>query len=199
MTQSTPTLPPAHTPTPTFHPYQRIPRGRRLALFLPLLILTLALTAILQAVNAPLKTAAASQGIVSYEFGGTTAGAERILASWNGQAREHAGFSLGLDFLYMPSYAVTIGLACAWVAESLRRRARWLGTAGVILAWGLIVAALLDATENVALTTMLFGAPAEPWPIIAFGCATVKFLLIACGLLYAVLGGVLALLPGSDS
>ncbi len=172
------------------HPYQHIPSRRRLAVFLPLLALALVLTAILQAVDAPLKTAAAPQGIVSYELAGTTAGAERILASWNGRAREHAALSLGLDFLYMPSYAIAIGLACAWLAEALRRRARWLGALGVILAWGQIVAALLDANENVALTTMLLAAVADPWPAIAFGCATVKFLLIGAGLLYAMVGGI---------
>ncbi|MCX6030142.1 MAG: hypothetical protein NT169_12715 [Chloroflexi bacterium] len=172
------------------HPYQHIPSRRRLALFLPLLVLTLALTAILQAVDAPLKTTAVPQGIVSFELVGTTAAASRILASW-AAAREHAAFSLGLDFLYMPSYALTIGLACAWLAEALRRRARWLGALGVILAWGQIVAALLDATENVALTTMLFDAVADPWPVVAFGCATVKFLLIGAGLLYALAGGLI--------
>ncbi len=175
------------------HPYQRIPSSRRLAVFLPLLALTLALTAILQAVDAPLKTAAAPQGIVSYELARTTAAASRILASWNAAAREHAAFSLGLDFLYMPSYALAIGLACAWLAEALRRRARWLAALGVILAWGQIAAALLDAAENVALTTMLFGAVADPWPAVALGCAAVKFLLIVGGLLYAAAGSLLLL------
>ena len=70
----------------------------------------------LQAVNAPLKTPAAPQGIVSYEFAGTTAAAQGILDSWDAGAKVHAGFSLGLDYLYMPVYALTIGLACAWAA-----------------------------------------------------------------------------------
>ena len=79
-----------------------------------LLALTIVLTVALQAVNAPLKTPAAPQGIVSYEFAGTTAAAQSILDSWDAGAKVYAGFSLGLDYLYMPTYALTIGLACAW-------------------------------------------------------------------------------------
>ena len=73
----------------------------------------------LQAVDAPLKTPAAPQGIVSYEFAGTTTAAQRILDSWDAGAKVYAGFSLGLDYLYMPAYALTIGLACAWAARVL--------------------------------------------------------------------------------
>jgi hypothetical protein len=174
----------------TLHPYQRIPLSRRPAIFLPLLALTLALTAILQAVDVPLRTPVAPLGIVSYELAGTTDGARRILASWDDRAREHAGFSLGLDYLYMPSYAVTIGLACAWAAISLGRRSRLLAVLGAGLAWGQIIAALLDATENVALATMLLGAVADPWPAVSYWCAAVKFLLIGAGLLYAAVGGI---------
>jgi hypothetical protein len=37
---------------------------------------------------------------------------------------------------------------------------------------------------------MLLAAVADPWPAIAFGCAAVKFVLIAGGLIYAAAGGI---------
>jgi hypothetical protein len=163
---------------------------RRELLWWALLALTIVLTVVLQAVDAPLKTPAAPQGIVSYELAGTTAAAQSILDSWDAGARMHAGFSLGLDYLYMPVYALTIGLACAWAARVLGRRNRWLGSLGRVLAYALGLAALLDAVENYALTTMLFSAAAEPWPAVARWCATGKFALIIAGLAYCVAGFV---------
>jgi hypothetical protein len=156
-----------------------------------LLALTIALTAVLQAVDAPLKTPAAPQGIVSYEFAGTAAIAQAILDAWDTDARAHAGFSLGLDYLYMPAYALTIGLACVWAARVPGGRWRWLGSLGRVLALGLGLAALLDAVENYALTTMLFSAAADPWPSVALWCATGKFALIIVGLVYAGAGLIL--------
>lgn len=162
--------------------------GRRGLLWWLLLALTIVLTIVLQAVDAPLKTPAAPHGIVSFELAGTAPAAQSILDSWDIDARAHAGFSLGLDYLYMPAYALTIGLACVWAARGMGRRRQWLGGLGWALAFGLGVAALLDAVENYALTTMLFGGAAAPWPAVARWCATGKFALIIAGLAYALAG-----------
>ena len=172
------------------HPYQLIPPKRRVAVFLSFLALTLALMITLLLIDVPLQTAAAPKGIVSYELAGSVTEAQRILDSWSPDARLYAAFSLGLDYLYMPSYAIAIGLACAWAAELWSKRRGWLALAGVGLAWGLMVAALCDAIENVALVTLLLSGVREPWPALARGCAAVKFLLICAGLVYALIGGV---------
>ena len=161
---------------------------RRGWLWWTLLALTIILTIVLQAVDVPLKTAVAPQGIVSYEFAGTIPAAQDILDSWDVDARAHAGFSLGLDYLYMPAYALTIGLACVWAVRVVGGRKHWLGSLGRVLAFGLGLAALLDAVENYALTTMLFGVVSAPWPAVARWCATGKFALIIAGLVYALAG-----------
>jgi len=175
----------AETPVPHTAVERPVRHG---LLWWALLALTIVLTVVLQAVDTPLKTPAAPQGIVSYEFAGTTAAAQGILDSWDAGAKVHAGFSLGLDYLYMPAYALTIGLACAWAARVLGGRKHWLGSLGRVLAFGLGLAALLDAVENFALTTMLFSAAADPWPAVSRWCATGKFALIIAGLLYSVAG-----------
>ena len=171
-------------------PYQRIPVRHRLAVFLPFFALTLILSIVLQAVDAPLKTTAAPQGIVSYELAGNVVEAQRILDSWNPTARLYAAFSLGLDTLYMPAYAIAIGLACAWAAERWNKRRGALALVGVGLAWGLLVAAVCDAIENVALITMLLSGVREPWPALARDCAAVKFLLVGAGLAYALISAI---------
>jgi len=177
----------AETPVPHAAAGRSVGHG---LLWPALLALTIVLTVALQAVNVPLKTPAAPQGIVSYEFAGTTAAAQSILDSWDAGAKVYAGFSLGLDYLYMPAYALTIGLACAWAARVLGGPRRWLGSLGRVLAFGLGLAALLDATENYALTTMLFSAAADPWPAVARWCATGKFALLIAGLVYVLVGFV---------
>ena len=165
------------------------PAGGMRWLFWPFLVLTLVLMVVLGViVDAPLKTPAAPRGIVSYELAGSTTAAQNILDSWDQRAQLYAAFSLGLDYLYMPCYAFTIGLACAWAARRMEVKRHWLGRVGLALAFGLGLAALLDAVENYALTTMLFSAVADPWPAVARWCATGKFALIIAGLVYALAG-----------
>ncbi len=65
---------------------------------------------------------------------------------------------------------------------------------GLLLAWGLWIAAVSDATENLALFTELLGNNVAPWPQVAQICATIKFGLIVLGLLYVAAGIVLRLI-----
>jgi hypothetical protein len=85
----------------------------------------------------------------------------------------------------MVVYPLTIGLACIWVADILRFH-HWL--LGAWFTWGIWLAALLDAVENMALTILLIGPVVAPWPQMAHWCATVKFSLIFIGLVYGFYG-----------
>ena len=162
----------------------------RRQVFPPALILTLLVLVILTWVGRPLTTPAAPNGIISYEFAGSVLRANGILISWGEAGRLHAAFSLGLDFLFIVAYATTIGLACAWAGEILSKR-RWpLARVGLLTAWGVCLAGVLDGIENVSLVVMLLGNVSSPWPQLAAACAAVKFLLIALALLYAAYGGL---------
>jgi hypothetical protein len=174
------------------HPFESEPVGKRRAIFVPLLILTLVVMFALNGVGAVLNTEAAPLGIVSFELAGGVSTVQAILDSWDLQARVHAGFSLGFDFLFLVLYSTAIGYACAWVASGLRDSARPLASFGILLAWGQWLAALLDGVENTALWIILMNGPSVPWPQIAWWCAAVKFTLVLLGLVYAMLGGVWA-------
>lgn len=173
------------------HPFQKIPANRRKPVFVTFLVLTLVVMQVLSTVDEPLKTDAAPQGIISYELAGSVSCAQKILHSWDASAQAHAGFSLGFDYVYLLAYSTAIGLACVWLADALPGRWRRLALLGSWLAWGQWLAALLDAVENAALLTMLFGSVESPWPQVARWCAVPKFALVALGLLYVVLGIVL--------
>lgn len=164
---------------------------RRSVLFWALFALTLVLAVALNSVDVRVRTPAAPRGIISYEFAADVARGQAIIDSWTPLARNYASFQLGLDYLYMPSYALTIALGCLWAALGLAARARWLADLGRFLALGQGLAALLDATENAALLRMLFAATAaEPWRGIAFMAASVKFALVVSGLLFVIAGVV---------
>lgn len=165
------------------HPFLSLNAGPRGRLFWLCLALTLAAMAVLQQVDAPLQTAAAPQGIVSFELAGDLAGAQAILASWDARARIFAGFSLGFDYLFMPLYAASIALALVWAAGQWG--AGWASRLGLGLAWGQGLAALCDAVENLALWRLLTGE-GDPWPALAQSMALIKFGLIGLGILYAL-------------
>ncbi len=170
------------------HPFQSITGRQCKLLFWFLLLSTVLLMFILNIIGAPLINSAAPSGIVSFELAGNPGNSEKILASWNQEARMHAALSLGLDYLFMVAYAAAISLGCVWAAEGIRSR-RWpLSSLGIYLAWGQWLAAVLDAVENIGLIVILFFQVVSPWPEIARWCAIFKFALIFLGLVYALYG-----------
>jgi hypothetical protein len=158
------------------------------------IVFALLVAAVMQWVGAPLTTAAAPAGIVSFEFAGNAARAEAILASWDATASLYAALGLGLDYLFMVAYASAISLACIRVAEAWRGRAPGVARLGWLLAIGQWLAAGLDAVENFALLRLLFGYDAAAWPTVAWWCAAVKFTLVGAGLLFVLIGGSVWLL-----
>ena len=177
------------------HPFEFISPAVSKRVFIALLVWTLGLMALMQVLNRPLQTAAAPAGIVSYELAWTPAKAQEILASWEPQDNPpmgfklikpyYAAFSLGFDYLFMPSYATAIALG---VLLAARRRSGLFLRIGAWLGWGALAAAGFDALENFALWRQLTDLPVSPWPQVAAVCATIKFTLILLGLAYALLG-----------
>jgi len=177
------------------HPLENIhPQNFKLYFWL-FLAATLAIMAIMNVVGAPLITPQAPAGIISYELSGAVPKAEFILNSWDQNARLHAAFSLGFDYLFMLAYSTTIALACLWAGRMAQRRKWPLAGMARPLAWTQWLAALLDGIENLGLILILFGPVIDPWPVIARWCAILKFSLIFLGMIYAFYGLVVSLLP----
>lgn len=170
------------------HPFTWLPPERHKAAFILFLILALTVMAVMQLLGAPLVTAVAPGGIVSFELAGSLSSAQAMIASWDGRAQIYAGLGLGFDYLFMLAYAGAIGLGCVLVARRLATRL------GHALAWGVLLAALLDVVENIALIQLLLGQTAVFWPVLARWCAIPKFALVAAGLLYVLGGAVINLI-----
>lgn len=136
--------------------------------------------------------------IVQYELAGSSIASQAIIDVWTPVDRIRAGFSLGIDYLFMPVYSTALALACVLAAGVLTSK-RW-RSIGLGLAWGAWLAAILDAIENLALTKILFDLNAiDPWPQIAAICAMIKFALIGIGIIYALVGGIARVMRRNNS
>lgn len=158
--------------------------------FLPLFISVLLLMLVMNVVGAPLTTTAAPAGIVSYELAGSVEKTTQIIDSWDTNAQLHAALSLGLDFIFIFLYVLTIMFACSWAGDQLSI-SRWpLASMAIIIGAGILTAGFFDVVENLILIKLLFGPVSDPYPQFAAICATIKFLLIGIGLIYAFFGGI---------
>jgi hypothetical protein len=186
------------------HPLAFVPPAKRKPLFFTFLAGTLVLFAVFRVLDAPLRTSAAPNGIVSFEMAGTPFQAQAMLESWQEAAflasdvtgqpvlgmisrvYSFAAFGLGLDYLFMPVYATALALGILLAAG---RHKGWFFTLGAWLGWTAYVAALFDAVENYALVRMLLGHEVwSPYPELAAYSATLKFGLLLAGLIYVLSG-----------
>ncbi len=171
------------------HPLTFIHKWNRKPVFFALLAWTLVLFVIFQLLNAPLITSIAPYGIVSHQFAWTAEKAQAILASWAGRPSLFAAFGLGLDFLFIPSYALTLGLGALLAAGRHRNMAVWLRQLGIWATYGVFAAATFDVLENILQARqLLLGAITAPVTILTGVCATLKFALLALGILYGLVG-----------
>lgn len=168
------------------HPLAFISDSTRKPVFFALLAWTLVLFAIFQVLNTPLITSAAPGGIVSHQFAWTPEKAQAILSSWEGRANLFAAFCLGFDYLFMPSYALTVALGTLLAAG---RRSGWLARLGTWAAYGVFTAAVFDALENFGqVQQLLNGFITAPLTHFVGMCAYIKFAILFLGILYSVVG-----------
>jgi hypothetical protein len=193
------------------HPLNFVPANSRKRLFFTFLSLTLLLFAVFRVLDQPLHTDAAPNGIVSFELAGNPQVARLITDSWKqanlslsavaGQPNPDivnvpflfAAFGLGMDYLFMPLYALALAFGTLLAAH---RHDGWVRSLGAVAGHAAFVAAIFDAVENYALLRILLGEIQSGYPAIAAFCAIIKFGLILFGVLY---GLVAWLLPGKPA
>lgn len=170
------------------HPLEFIPAVCRKPLFFTFLALTLILFVVFWFLDQPLRTDAAPNGIVSFELAGNPAHAQEMVSSWSPKGQWYAAFGLGLDYLFMPCYALALAFG---ILLAMQKHTGWVKSLGVLAGCGAIVAPFFDAVENYALWQVLLGAFKSLYPAIAAFCASTKFVLLILGLGVALLGWLL--------
>ena len=139
------------------------------------LVLTLATLGALIAIDHHLRNAVSPQGIVSFELCAYTGSCRAIVEAWGPVGQVWAALSLGLDYLFMFLYAVTIFLGLWLVVVHVPERLKTITLGAALAVW---VAGAADAAENYCLTRMLVNPAADgyAWPASIF--ATIKFVLL---------------------
>ena len=141
----------------------------------------------------PLKTTASPNGIVSFELARTFEQSQKILSSWNHQAKLSAIKSLVVDYLFLISYSFFFAFLIFKTSENFIGKKNGLVSLGIVFGWLQFVAAIFDAFENYFLLRLLFGSQNELFSSLAFYFASVKFILIILGIIYIVFGAILFL------
>jgi len=173
-----------------WHPFQSISPDRVPRYLTALILLTLLFMFTLNWLGSSLITSPAPGGIISFEFAGNVQSSKAIIDSWDPRSQTIASLSLGLDYLFLVIYSNAIGMGCIWAMSAFATRSSILLSLGNLLAWGQWIAALFDGVENAALLELLLGEIQPPWPQVAQICATIKFSIIALGLIYIVIGAL---------
>jgi hypothetical protein len=153
------------------HPLLAFPEGSRLPSFLLLLIVSAILLLI---ISVPLRPSFSPKDILRLELAGSVERARTLVDRWGRRGVQKATYGVYLDYLFLVVYSTTIGLACVSLADASWPPASSLASIGVMLAWGLWAAALLDAIENVALLKILQGSAATYWPRLHDGAPSPK-------------------------
>jgi len=150
------------------------------------LAFTLVLFASINQIDQYLQNEIAPDGIVSFELAKTLEQSTSILNSWDAEAKIYAALSLGIDYLFMVAYGSFFVLAVLLLAEKLQNG--FLKKTAKIMAFVILLAALLDGIENFGLIQLLIDDPTQLMASLAFYCASIKFGLLGIGVVYLLAG-----------
>ena len=168
------------------HPWLLLEPELRSRILYPCIALSLIAALFMGWMSAPLNPGPGRNGIIELEFCWLTDCAA-LLAEW--PSPEIALPGLYADFVFLVVYGGVISLACVAAMDHLSKP---MARLGLPVAWLVIVAAMCDAVENVALIRLVGGA-SGPEAAVSFIFATVKFLLVGLGLIYSAAGAVMYL------
>jgi len=139
------------------------------------LVLMLATLGALITIDLHLRNPVSPQGIVSFELCAYAGSCRAIVEAWGPGGLVWAGLSLGLDYLFMFLYAVTIFLGLWLVVVHVPERLKKITFGAALAVWG---AGAADALENYCLTQMLVGPAADGYAWPASILATIKFVVL---------------------
>lgn len=145
-----------------------------------------ALSVVLLAIDARMW-AHGGPGIVGFELAGSRDAARDILAEWGPEGRSAARGSLWVDFAYLMAYGAFLSLAAAAIRDvAWRQRWRRFERAGSLATVAALVAAVLDAAEDVCLLLVLGGHGGSVAPRLAAAFAVAKFALVTAVVVFLV-------------
>ncbi len=169
------------------HPFQWIRSEYRTNVLWISGLFTIGMFIVMTVTGEPLKTAAAPQGIISFELARSLQQALSIMRSWGVEQKMAAAYSLGIDYLFMLVYAFFLSFFCFTRAETFSAHKPLWARFGRILGWLQLSAGLLDALENYMLYRLLFSPPQAYFAHLAFWFSALKFTFVLAGIAYGIM------------
>lgn len=137
-----------------------------------------------------LKNPITPLGIISYELIYHIDLVEKAKSLWGEQGKIAAAFSLGIDYLFLLSYAV-IGL---WIVQYTQKKLVKLASAVArplrYVAYLVVIAAICDAIENTALVSLLFDSAQPALAFTAYYFAMAKFTALSISLVAVITANI---------
>ena len=133
--------------------------------------------------------AASGFNILDFEAADTAAGVAGVIAAWTHSGMlSRASFLIGLDYLYMPSYGLSLFYGGIAAREAFVRSPGGLRKAVTVLAFAPIAAALFDIGENVIEARALFIGVSNGLVQLANILTVAKFSLAFVGVALSLIG-----------
>jgi hypothetical protein len=152
------------------------------------LIGTLFFFLLLRSLGGPLITPSAGYGIVSLELAHGSAVISDILNDWDKAGlRDAARTNILVDFLFIPCYTLLFYSLCGSISVRLKGTA---SKTGILLAFGSLIAGVLDCGENILMLLSLQGIYNGASAFMTAVFAYTKFFLLLMALLYIIPMGI---------
>ncbi len=171
-------------------PFAFLQGPARWVLFLVLAVATVCYSLALGKQGKDLNNRVATHAVVSYELAWTPDRADAIRQSWaDANQLDLARKQIHWDFGFLVLYPLAFSLACSLLARSPKSFG---GPIGFVIAWSVLAALPLDATENLFMLRMLDQGATKLDVVGASLAAGIKFvvLFVACGYIL-IQGGLL--------
>ncbi|PWT98860.1 MAG: hypothetical protein C5B52_11460 [Bacteroidetes bacterium] len=127
-------------------------------------------------------------GIVSLELSNGKTQTTNIIRAWESkELKTTARNNILLDFLFIPFYGLFLYSVCGYFC--IGQNEPW-QRAGMLLAFGSLVAMVLDGFENILMLMSLYGWISVFISFLTFAFASLKFSLIILAVVYIILSSI---------
>lgn len=156
-------------------PFARVPEVRRRAVQFSATALAIGLLIAIGVLGTPLRGGPAPFGLVSLQLAAAPDVADAMLDAWSGVPRARVLWTHGLDLALPFAYALAIGTAATRAAD----RAVSAAPSAQVAAGAVLVAAVADQVENLAIAVSLLASPSWASVLLTLAAATVKSATLA--------------------
>lgn len=168
-----------------WHPFDYLTGSWRIVALVALVVLTIIVAL---KTRQPLKPFS----MVALELAANSEAAKIIIERWK---KDDDSLVAARSLQYWDNYLILcystlLALVCVIIADWLYPLGSTANFHGKLLAWLMWVAGVLDYVENFAINKMLAGLIEDPWPKVSSLSASLKFMLLAAGVVY-ILSGIL--------